>query len=360
MNKDLLPVKKEFPKALSELREELENLEGDVFINKGNISILKNTIYNGGADIDKVGNFLGSGKLPPSSNSVKEALTSINNDFKSSFKNTSTVIGHLNDNLSNTLNIIKNMIICMGIITYNQRRDKKASEKAIKRLKDVTEKIKKGEISVSELIDIFAENVEAEAKEYKQLEEKLSQLQSEWQNIQKDLNDKLQTIINEAESLEKSHDSYIKDLNDKLSVTVTDIQNKHEEVSSILKNEQKESLDIMEKHFTDSLAELKQTSDAIAKSQDEFVSQSKEQTSLALSEFQKAAEHKVAEMQEQTDGFIENQNVLFEEMKKQLSSFIDNHTTIIGKLEKQVKIYKAITVAAVFVSIVTAILVLIL
>ena len=126
MSKNLLPVKKEFPKPLSELREALENLEGDVFINKGNISILKNTIYNGGADIDKVGNFLGSGKLPPSSNSVKEALTSINNDFKSSFKNTSTVIGHLNDNLSNTLNIIKNMIICMGIITYNQRRDKKA------------------------------------------------------------------------------------------------------------------------------------------------------------------------------------------------------------------------------------------
>lgn len=106
MSKNLLPVKKEFPKPLSELREALENLEGDVFINKGNISILKNTIYNGGADIDKVGNFLGSGKLPPSSNSVKEALTSINNDFKSSFKNTSTVIGHLNDNLSNTLNII--------------------------------------------------------------------------------------------------------------------------------------------------------------------------------------------------------------------------------------------------------------
>lgn len=332
MNKDLLPVKKEFPQALSELREELENLEGDVFINKGNISILKNTIYNGGADINKVGNFLGSGKLPPSSNSVKEALTSINNDFKSSFKNTSTVIGHLNDNLSNTLNIIKNMIICMGIITYNQRRDKKASEKAVKRLKDVTEKVKKGEISVSELIDIFAENVEAEAKEYKQLEEKLSQLQSEWQNIQKDLNDKLQTIVHEAVSLTKSHDSYITDLNDKLSLTITDIKKKQEEASSLLKNEQKESLDKIEKHFTDFLAELKQTSDALAKSQEEFVYQSKEQTSSALSEFQKEAIHKTAEIQEQTDGFIENQNALF------------------AKMQKQQTIYKVVSIVALAVS----------
>ena len=329
MNKDLLPYKKESPKSLSDIQKELSELEQielakleeKVSTNERSISTLQNTIYNGGADIEKVGNILGANWAPPSTNSVKDALRSINNDFTSSFQNTSKVIGHLNDNLSNTLTIIKNMIICMGIITYNQRRDKEASEKAVERLKNVTEKIKKGEISVSELIDIFAENVEAEAKEYKQLEDKLSQLQSEWQNVQKDLNDKLQAIILEAESLEKSHDSYIKDLNDKLSVTITDIQNKHEEVSSILKNEQKESLDKMEKHFTDSLAELKQTSDAIAKSQDEFVSQSKEQTSLALSEFQKAAEHKVAEMQEQTDGFIENQNALFAKMKKQLTIY---------------------------------------
>ena len=209
------------------------------------------------------------------------------------------------------------MIICMGQITYNQRKDKQASDKAVERLKDLAVKIEKGEINLSELIDIFAENVEAEAKEYIRLEDKLTNLQSEWHDIQIELNDKLKTILLEAESLEKSHDSYIKDINEKLSDTITDIKNKQEEASSLLKKEQKESLDRIEKHFTDLLAELKQTSDAIAKSQDEFVSQSKEQTSLALSEFQKAAEHKVAEMQEQTDGFIENQNALFAKMKKQ-------------------------------------------
>lgn len=337
MSKDLLPVKKEFPKPFSELRDELENLEGDVFINKGNISDLKNTIYNGGADIEKVGNILGAGWAPPSTNSVKEALISINKDFTSSFHNTSKVVGHLNDNLSNTLNIIKNMIICMGIITYNQRRDKKTSEKAVKRLKDITEKIKKGEINVSELIDIFAENVEAEAKEYKQLEDKLSQLQTEWQNIQININDKLQIIIHEAESLEKSHDSYIIDMNNKLSDTITDFKNKYEEVSSLMKNEQKESLDKIEKYFTDSLADLKQASDALRTSQEEFVSQSKEQISFTLSEFKKEAEHKAAEMQKQTDGFIENQNALFTKMKKQQN------------------IYKLISIVALIISIISLI-----
>ena len=71
----------------------------------------------------------------------------------------------------------------------------------------------------------------------------------------------------------------------------------------------------------DSLAEIKKSSDALVKAQEEFVSQSKEQTAIALSEFQKEAEHKTAEIQEQTDGFIENQNAIFEKMKKQLEVY---------------------------------------
>jgi hypothetical protein len=333
MNKDLLPAKKESPKSLSDLQIELSELERSVSENNGSISTLKNTIYNGGADIEKVGNILGAGWAPPSTNSVKAALTSINSDFTSSFRNTSTAIGHLNDNLCNTLNIIKYMIICMGQITYNQRKDKQASDKAVERLKDLAVKIEKGEINLSELIDIFAENVEAEAKEYIRLEDKLTNLQSEWHDIQIELNDKLKTILLEAESLEKSHDSYITDINKKLSDTITDIKNKQEEASSLLKNEQKESLDRIEKHFTDSLAEIKRSSEELVKSQEKFVSQSKEQTSLALSEFQKEAKHKTAELQEQTDGFIENQNALFEKMKKQQ------------------KFYKAVSITALAVSI---------
>ena len=321
MNKDLLPAKKESPKSLSDLQIELSELEKNVSENNKSISTLKNTIYNGGADISKVGNIFGIEGAPPSARSVKAALTSINSDFTSSFRNTSTAIGHLNDNLCNTLNILKYMIICMGQITYNQRKDKQASDKAVERLKDLAVKIEKGEINLSELIDIFAENVEAEAKEYIRLEDKLTNLQSEWHDNQIELNDKLKTILLEAESLEKSHDSYIKDINEKLSDTITDIKNKQEEASSLLKNEQKESLDRIEKHFTDLLAELKQTSDALEKSQEEFVSQSKEQTSLALSEFQKEAKHKTAEIKKQTDDFIENQNALFAKMKKQLAVY---------------------------------------
>lgn len=321
MNKELLPAPQDAPKTLSGARSQLEELEDRISENSNTIDSLKNTIYTGGAKISEIGKILGVDTPFLSSKSVKDALTQVNNDFTSSFQSTAEVIGHINTNLSNTLVIIKFMIICMGQITYNQRKDKKASKKAVERLKDITEKIKKGEISVSELIDIFAENVEAEAKEYQQLEEGLSLLQSEWQNTQKRINDKLQTIIHEAESLEKSHDSYIKDLNDKLSVTITDIKKNQEEASSLLKNEQNESLDRIEKHITDSLAEIKRSSEELVKSQEEFVSQIKEQTAIALSEFQKEAEHKTAEIQEQTDGFIENQNAIFEKMKKQLAVY---------------------------------------
>lgn len=333
MNKELLPAPQDAPKTLSGARSQLEELENRISGNSNTIDSLKKTIYTGGAKISEIGKILGVDTPFLSSKSVKDALTQVNNDFTSSFKNTAEVIGHINTNLSNTLVIIKFMIICMGQITYNQRKDKKASKKAVERLKNITEKIKKGEISVSELIDIFAENVEAEAKEYQQLEGELSQLQSEWQNTQKDLNDKLQAILHEAESLKKSHNSSIKDLNDKLSVTITDIKNKHEEASSLLKNEQKESLDKIEKHFTDYLAELKQTSDALAKSQEEFVSLCKEQTSSALSEFQKEAKYKTAEIQKQTDGFIENQNALYTKMKE------------------QIRLYKIVSVVAISVSI---------
>lgn len=188
-------------------------------------------------------------------------------------------------------------------------------------MKDLAVKIEKGEINVSELIDIFAENIESEAKEYIRLEDELTNLGAEWHKIQIELNDKLKTILVEAESLEKSYDSYITDINEKLSDTITDIKNKHEEVSLLLKNEQKESIDRIEKHFADSLAVLKQTSEALIKSQEIFVSQSKEQTSLALSKFQTEAEHKIAKLQEQTDHFIENQNALFAKMKKQLTVY---------------------------------------
>ena len=59
----------------------------------------------------------------------------------------------------------------------------------------------------------------------------------------------------------------------------------------------------------------------LTKIRKEFVSQSKEQTSLALYELQKEAKHKTTEIQEQTDGFIENQNALFAKMKKQLTIY---------------------------------------
>ena len=65
----------------------------------------------------------------------------------------------------------------------------------------------------------------------------------------------------------------------------------------------------------------KETNSNFAESLEKFISQTKEQTSLTLSEFQKEAKQKTAEIQEQTDGFIENQKAQFAKMNKQLTVY---------------------------------------
>ena len=140
------------------------------------IENLKNTIYTGGADIAKVGNIMGSGALPPSTNSVKKALESINGDFVGSFKETSKAIWELHNIQSEVLKLFKIFILCLGQITSNINRDKQSHKKAVDRLNQVTSRIEQGEINVSELIDIFAENVKEEVEEYQLLEEKITNL----------------------------------------------------------------------------------------------------------------------------------------------------------------------------------------
>ncbi len=129
---------------------------------------------------------------------------------------------------------------------------------------------------------------------------------------------------NFAESQEK----FISQSKEQTSQALNALAKKREDDTLAIQN----FLEKIEKLVNENLAKTEERTNALAKSQEKFISQSKEQTSLALSDFQKEAEHKAAEMQEQTDGFIENQNALFEKMKKQLA------------------VYKAISVVALVVS----------
>lgn len=126
-----------------------------------------------------------------------------------------------------------------------------------------------------------------------------------------------------------------KDLRKKFDESLGLVNDKFDNAEKLLNKKVDLCIQELSHSQNDSLAEIKKSSDALVKAQEEFVSQSKEQTAIALSEFQKEAEHKTAEIQEQTDGFIENQNAIFAKIKKQLA------------------VYKVVSVVALAVSIVS-------
>ena len=131
----------------------------------------------------------------------------------------------------------------------------------------------------------------------------------------------------------ESQEEFISQSREQTSQVLKALAKKREDDTIEIQNELKSFLDKTERLVNENLAKTEEKTNALVKSQEVFISQSKEQTSLALSEFQKEAKHKTAELQEQTDGFIENQNALFEKMKKQQ------------------KFYKAVSITALAVSI---------
>ena len=122
---------------------------------------------------------------------------------------------------------------------------------------------------------------------------------------------------NFAESQEK----FISQSKEQTSQALNTLAKKREDDIIAIQNELKSFLDKTGGLVNEALAKTENKTNDLVKLQEEFISQSKEQTSLALSEFQKEAKHKTAELQEQTDGFIENQNALFAKMKKQLTTY---------------------------------------
>lgn len=150
--------------------------------------------------------------------------------------------------------------------------------------------------------------------------------------------DKAEIVLNEKVSLciqelAQSQKDFISQSMEQTSQALEAISKKRDDDIMAMQKEQNESLDRIDKLVNENIAKTEEKTNALVKSQEEFISQSKEETALALSELQKEAKHKTTEIQEQTDGFIENQNALFEKMKKQQ------------------KFYKAVSITALAVSI---------
>lgn len=120
-----------------------------------------------------------------------------------------------------------------------------------------------------------------------------------------------------SNNLAESQEEFISQSNEQTSQALEALAKKREDDTIAIQNELRAFLDKTEELVNENLARTEEKTNALAKSQEEFVSQSK----LTLSEFHKEAEHKITEIQEQTDGFIDNQNALFTKMKKQLAVY---------------------------------------
>lgn len=164
----------------------------------------------------------------------------------------------------------------------------------------------------------------------KKFDESLGFVNDKFDKAENVLNEKVSLCIQE---LVQSQKDFISQSMEQTSQALEAISKKRDDDIMAMQKEQNESLDRIDKLVNENIAKTEEKTNALVKSQEEFVSLSKEQTSLALSELQKEAKLKTTEIQEQTDGFIENQNALFEKMKKQQ------------------KFYKAVSITALAVSI---------
>jgi hypothetical protein len=144
----------------------------------------------------------------------------------------------------------------------------------------------------------------------KKFDDSFGLVEDKFDNAEKLLNEKVDLCINK---LSQSQNDFISQSKEDISQALKALAKKREDDTMEMHKEQKESLEKIDKLVNESLAKTEEKTDALVKSQEEFISQSKEQS----------------------NDFMANQNTLLKEMKKQL------------------KIYKTISIIALAVSIVS-------
>ena len=141
-------------------------------------------------------------------------------------------------------------------------------------------------------------------------DETLGLVEDKIDNAEKSLNEKVDLCI---KKLSQSQNDFISQSKEQTSHALEAIIKKREDDTMEMQKEQKESLDRIDKLVNENLVKTEEKSNALVESQEEFISQSKEQS----------------------NDFMANQNTLLKEMKKQL------------------KIYKTVSIIALAVSIVS-------
>lgn len=94
-------------------------------------------------------------------------------------------------------------------------------------------------------------------------------------------------IEEKNKTLEESQEKFISQSKEQTSQALNALAKKREDDTMAIQNELRAFLDKTEGLINENLAKTEEKTNALVKSQEEFISQSKEHTSLALSEFQK-------------------------------------------------------------------------
>ena len=148
-----------------------------------------------------------------------------------------------------------------------------------------------------------------------------NQLDTIHEEENKRINEIEKKINNLSNSLVKEKEEFIVQSKEQILNVLSEIKKKEEELSSSLTERQESAISCLQKTIEDNITQINDKSTELARSQEAFISQSKEQSLNALSLYRNEANEKTALMKEKTDKFMKDHETRYLEMKKQVRNY---------------------------------------
>lgn len=199
---------------LTELQNKYQKCERSLSAQRAKRNKIGVSLHNTTQAIDQVYSVFGGGG-PASKNSVQKALTDLNSEYTKSFSSVGDVILSMNETATNTLDMIKILAILQARAFVEIQGSSQAHSKAAERLHNVADKLQKGEIELSEFIDLFDEVASSQEQRFARIEKQLDQFNLQNNNLKAELEIVAgQLTLSIKESAERQMQS-IRELGDK-------------------------------------------------------------------------------------------------------------------------------------------------
>lgn len=195
------------------------------------------------------------------------------------------------------------------------RQELESVLRQLKSQEDIRERIEKQKETIEKLEGTI-NSVESDVSLMEQ--NNRNQLDTIHEEENKRINEIEKRINNLSNSLVKEKEEFIVQSKEQLLNVLSEIKKKEEELSSSLTERQESAISCLQKTIEDNITEINDKSAELARSQEAFISQSKEQSLNALSLYKNEANEKTALMKEKTDKFMKDHETRYLEMKKQV------------------------------------------